>query len=65
MAYELCSPKLIDAVVAEVFDGPLIEAGFHKIRDRFYVRSRLHEMCRIIHIEGEDVRQKMRSGAPR
>jgi hypothetical protein len=27
------------------------------------MRSRLHEMCRIVHIEGEDVRQKMRSGA--
>ena len=29
------------------------------------MRSRLHEMCRIVHIEGEDVRQKMRSGATR
>src|SRR3954465_2443395 len=29
------------------------------------MRSRLHEMCRIVHIEGEDVRQKMRSGTTR
>lgn len=29
------------------------------------MRSRLHEMCRIVHIEGEDVRQKMRSGTAR
>jgi len=29
------------------------------------MRSRLHEMCRIVYLEGEDVRQKMRSGATR
>jgi hypothetical protein len=43
MAFELCSPKLIDAVLAEVFDGPLTQAGFQKIRDRFYVRSRIRK----------------------
>ena len=48
MAHELCSPKLIDAVVAEVFDDQLIEAGFQKMRDRFYVRSRIHEMNDVI-----------------
>jgi DNA replication protein DnaC len=29
------------------------------------MRSRLHEMCRMIHIEGEDFRQKFRSGGYR
>ena len=29
------------------------------------MRSRLHEMCRVVYLEGEDVRQKMRSGATR
>jgi hypothetical protein len=48
MAYELCSPKLIDAVVAEVFDWPLSEVGFQKIRDRLYVRSRVHEINDVI-----------------
>jgi len=48
MAYELCSPKLIDAVVAEVFDGPLAKAGFRKIRDRLYVRSRVYEINDVI-----------------
>jgi len=48
MPFELCSPKLIDAVVAEVFDGPLAEAGFQKIRERFYVRSRFAEMNDVI-----------------
>jgi hypothetical protein len=48
MAYELCSPKLIDAVVAEVFDGPLTKGGFQKIRDRFYVRSRVQEINDVI-----------------
>ncbi|SRR6266403_315217 len=48
MAYELCSPKLINSAVAEVFDGPLTEAGFQKMRDRFYVRSRVHEINDVI-----------------
>jgi hypothetical protein len=48
MAFELCSPKLIDAVVAEVFDEPLTEAGFQKVRDRFYVRSRIPEMSEVV-----------------
>ena len=48
MAYELCSPKLIDAVVAEAFDRPLTDAGFQKVRDRFYVRSRILEMNDVI-----------------
>jgi hypothetical protein len=48
MAYELCPPKLIDAVVAEVFDRPFTEVGFQKIRDRLYVRSRVHEINDVI-----------------
>jgi len=30
--------------LAEVFDGPLTDAGFKKVRDRFYVRSRIHQV---------------------
>jgi hypothetical protein len=48
MAFELCSPKLIDGVVEEVFDRPLAEAGFQKVRDRLYVRSRIREMNDVI-----------------
>ena len=48
MTYELCSPKLIDAVVAEVFDGPLAEAGFRRMRHRLYVRSRIQQMNDVI-----------------
>lgn len=48
MAYELCSPKLIDVVLADVFDGPLTKVGFQKVRDRFYVRSRMQEMNDVV-----------------
>jgi hypothetical protein len=48
MAFEMCSPKLIDSVLAEVFGGPLIKAGFQKVRDRFYVRSRMQEMNDVV-----------------
>jgi hypothetical protein len=44
MGFELCSPILIDAILAEVFDGPLTGAGFEKVRNRFYVRSRVHQI---------------------
>ncbi len=44
MGYELCSPKLIDAVLAEVFDKPLSAVSFQKTRHRFYVRSRIPEV---------------------
>jgi hypothetical protein len=50
MTFELCSPTLIDAVVGEVFDGPLAEDGFQKIRGRFYVRSRMQEMNDVIEL---------------
>jgi hypothetical protein len=45
MAYELCPPKLIDAAVAEVFDRPLAEAGFQKMRDRFYGTGLVNNGC--------------------
>jgi hypothetical protein len=48
MAFELCSPKLIDAVVREVFDQPLAGVGFQRVRDRLYVRSRIREMNDVI-----------------
>jgi hypothetical protein len=41
MVFELCSPKLIDDVLGDVFDQPLAKAGFQKVRNRFYVRSRI------------------------
>jgi len=41
-------PKLIDRVVEEVFDEALSKAGFRKVRDRFYVRSRIPEMNDVI-----------------
>jgi hypothetical protein len=48
MAYELCSPALIDTVVAETFDNCLSDAGFQKIRPRYYVRTRFREMNDVI-----------------
>jgi hypothetical protein len=44
MGNELCSPKMIHSILAEVFDRPLTEAGFKKVRDRVYVRSRIHHI---------------------
>lgn len=48
MAYELCSPALIDQVLAETFDDSLFAAGFLKIRPRLYVRSRFPEINDVI-----------------
>jgi hypothetical protein len=48
MGFELCSPSLIDTVIGEVFDRPLREAGFEKIRHRVFVRSRFAEMNDVI-----------------
>jgi hypothetical protein len=48
MAYDLCSPALIDSVLAETFDGCLSTVGFQKIRPRLYVRSRFREMNDVI-----------------
>lgn len=48
MAYELCSPVLIDKVLAETLDDRLSDAGFRKIRPRFYVRTRFREMNDVI-----------------
>lgn len=48
MAYELCSPALIDRVLAETFDDSLSHAGFQKIGPRFYVRTRFREMNDVI-----------------
>jgi hypothetical protein len=48
MAYDRCSPALIDKVVAEVFDGPLSNAGFKRVRSGFYVRTRSPEMNDVI-----------------
>jgi hypothetical protein len=47
MANDL-SPPLIDKVLAEIFDIPLSDAGFKKIRSRFYVRTRLPQMNDVI-----------------
>ena len=48
MAFELCLPNLIDSVVEEFFDEALSKVGFRKVRDRFYVRSRIAEMNDVI-----------------
>ena len=48
IASDLCSPALIDRVLAETFDDCLSAAGFEKIRPRFYVRSRFREMNDVI-----------------
>jgi hypothetical protein len=48
MSFELCSPKIIDSTLAEVFDGPLLGAGFMKTRNRFYVRSRVDHIHEFI-----------------
>jgi len=45
---DLCSPALIDSVLAETFDDCLSVAGFEKIRPRFFVRSRFPEMNDVI-----------------
>jgi|SRR5690242_8544881 hypothetical protein len=42
MGFELCSPKVIDATLADVFDGTLADVGFERVRPRLYVRSRVH-----------------------
>jgi hypothetical protein len=48
MTFELCPPVLIDRVLAETFDTSLANAGFRKIRPRWYVRSRFQEMNDVI-----------------
>ena len=48
MAFELCSPKLIDDGLGDVFDQPRAKAGFQKVRDRFYVRSRIQRINDVI-----------------
>ena len=48
MGFELCPPDLIDEVIGEVFDQPLGEAGFAKVRNRRFVRSRFVEMNDVI-----------------
>lgn len=41
MGFEVCSPEVIDATLAEVFDAPLAGVSFRKVRARLYVRSRV------------------------
>jgi len=48
MVFELCPPGQIDAVIGEVFDNALTEAGFQKARTRVFVRSRLAEVRDVI-----------------
>jgi hypothetical protein len=36
----ICSPRLVDLVVADTFDPPVTQAGFAKISARKYVRKR-------------------------
>ena len=48
MAYDLCSPAIIDDVLAQIFDDCLSAVGFQKIRSRFYVRTRFREMNEVI-----------------
>jgi hypothetical protein len=37
----ICSPRLVDLVVADTFDPPVTQAGFVKVSARRYVRKRL------------------------
>jgi hypothetical protein len=37
----ICSPRLVDTVVAATFDPPMAQAGFAKMSARTYVRKRL------------------------
>ena len=48
MGVELCAPKLIDAILAEVFDRPLADASFKKVRERVYVRSRVRDINDVV-----------------
>jgi hypothetical protein len=48
MPSELTSPPLIDRVLAEIFDAPLANAEFKRVRPRFYVRTRLPEMNDVV-----------------
>ncbi len=55
MTYSLCSPKLVDSVVAEIFDERLVRAAFAKVGARRYVRERIPSVRDVIEFRSNAV----------